>query len=178
MVTDKARHAVDRLVVAMGAFSKPWAARLGARVPLDTERGYHLMLPRPGVELRTPLLVGDHRFGIVPMTHGVRLAGTAELASLDAPPNYRRSRMLGRMARDVVPDLRLDDAEEWMGFRPSMPDSLPVIGAVPGSDRAFLAFGHGHLGLTLGAVTGRLVADLVAGRDSEIDRTPYRADRF
>ena len=178
VVTDKGRHEVDRLVVAMGAFSKRWAARLGARVPLDTERGYHLMLPRPGVELRTPLLEGGHRFGITPMNHGVRLAGTAELASLDAPPNYRRSRMLGRMAQKIVPDLRLDDAEEWMGFRPSMPDSLPVIGPVPGSGRAFLAFGHGHLGLTLAAITGQLVADLVAGRDSEIDRTPYRADRF
>ena len=178
VVTDKGRHDVDRLVVAMGAFSKRWAARLGARVPLDTERGYHLMLPRPGVELRTPLLEGGHRFGITPMTHGVRLAGTAELASLDAPPNYRRSRMLGRMAQKIVPDLRLDDAEEWMGFRPSMPDSLPVIGPVPGSDRVFLAFGHGHLGLTLGAITGQLVADLVADRDSGIDRTPYRADRF
>ena len=178
VVTDKGRHDVDRLVVAMGAFSKKWAARLGARVPLDTERGYHLMLPRPGVELRTPLLEGHHRFGITPMAQGVRLAGTAELASLDAPPNYRRSRMLGRMAQELVPDLRLDDAAEWMGYRPSMPDSLPVIGPVPGSDRAFLAFGHGHLGLTLAAVTGRLLADLVAGRDSEIDPTPYRADRF
>ena len=178
VVTDKNRHDVDRLVLAMGAFSKQWAAKLGARIPLDTERGYHLMLPRPGVDLRIPILVGDHRFGIVPMTHGIRLAGTAELASLDAPPNYRRSRILGPMAQKFVPDLRLDDAEEWIGFRPSIPDSLPVIGAVPGSDRAFLAFGHGHLGLTLGAVTGRLVADLVAGRDSEIDRTPYRADRF
>ena len=178
VITDKGRHDVDRLVIAMGAFSKRWAAIAGARLPLDTERGYHLMLPRPGVELRTPLLVGDHRFGITPMTHGVRLAGTAELASLDAPPNYRRSRMLGRMAQRVVPELELDDAEEWMGFRPSMPDSLPVIGPVPGSDRVFLAFGHGHLGLTLGAVTGQIVADLVAGRDSEIDPTPYRADRF
>ena len=178
VITDKGRHDLDRLVIAMGAFSKQWAAKLGARLPLDTERGYHLMLPRPGVELRTPLLVGDHRFGITPMTHGVRLAGTAELASLDAPPDYRRSRMLGRMAQRVVPDLRLDDAEEWMGFRPSMPDSLPVIGPVPGSDRAFLAFGHGHLGLTLGAITGQIVADLVAGRDSDIDRTPYRTDRF
>ena len=178
VVTDTRRHDVDRLVVAMGAFSKRWAAKLGARTPLDTERGYHLMLPKPGVELRTPLLVGDHRFGIVPMDHGVRLAGTAELASLDAPPNYRRSRMLGRMAQKIVPDLGLDGAEEWMGYRPSMPDSLPVIGPVPGSERAFLAYGHGHLGLTLAAVTGRIVADLVSGRDSETDPTPYRADRF
>ncbi len=178
VVTDAGRHEADRLVLAMGAFSKPWAAKLGARVPLDTERGYHLMLPDPGVDLRTPLVVGDHRFGIVPMAHGIRLAGTAELASVDAPPNYRRSRMLGPMAQKIVPGLNLEGAEEWMGFRPSMPDSLPVIGPVPGSGRALLAFGHGHLGLTLGAITGRIVADLVAGRDSGFDRSPYRADRF
>ncbi len=178
IVTDAGRHEVDRLVIAMGAFSKQWAAKLGARVPLDTERGYHLMLPDPGVDLRIPLIVGDHRFALTPMTDGIRLAGTSELASVDAPPNYRRSRMLGPMAQKIVPDLKLDGGEEWMGFRPSMPDSLPVIGPVPGSDRAFLAFGHGHLGLTLGAVTGKIVVDLVAGRDSEIDRAPYRADRF
>ena len=178
VVTDTGRHEVDRLVIAMGAFSKRWAAKLGARTPLDTERGYHLMLPKPGVALRTPLLVGDHRFGIVPMNHGIRLAGTAELASLDAPPNYRRARMLGPMAQKFLPDLGLDETEEWMGFRPSTPDSLPVIGPVPGSDRAFLAFGHGHLGLTLAAVTGRIVADLIAGRDSGVDLAAYRADRF
>ena len=103
VVTDAGRHEVDRLVIAMGAHSRRWTAKLGCRLPLDTERGYHLMLPKPDVGLRTPLLVGDHRFGIVPMEHGIRLAGTAELASLDAPPNYRRAHMMGRMAQKIVP---------------------------------------------------------------------------
>ncbi len=178
VVTDQGRHAVDRLVLAAGAFSKRLAARLGARLPLDTERGYHLMLPRPGVDLRVPLLVGDHRFGIIPMAHGIRLAGTAELGGIAAPANYRRSQMLGPMARRIVPDLNIEDGAQWMGYRPSMPDSLPVIGTVPGSDRCVLAFGHGHLGLTMGAVTGSLVADLVAGREAPIDMTPYRPERF
>lgn len=178
VITDQARRPVDRLVLAAGAFSKRLAARLGARLPLDTERGYHLMLPKPGVDLRVPLLVGDHRFGIIPMTHGIRLAGTAELGGIHAPPNYRRARMLGPMAKKIVPDLNIDDGVEWMGYRPAMPDSLPVIGKVPGTDRAVLAFGHGHSGLTLAAITANLVADLIAGRDSEIDLTPYRPDRF
>lgn len=178
LVTGSGRRPVDRLVIAAGAFSKPLAAGLGVRLPLDTERGYHLMLPRPGVGLRVPLIVGDRRFGIVPMTEGVRLAGTAELAGLDAPPNYRRARMLGPMARKVVPELNVEGGAEWMGCRPSMPDSLPVIGAVPGCGKAVLAFGHGHLGLTMAAVTGALVADLVAGRGSAVDLAPYRPDRF
>ncbi len=178
LITDKGRHTVDRLVLAAGAFSKRLAARLGVRLPLDTERGYHLMLPRPGVDLRVPLLVGDHRFGIIPMAEGVRLAGASELGGVHAPPNYRRSRMLGPMARKIVPDLDIEDGAEWMGHRPSMPDSVPVIGRAPGSDRCVLAFGHGHLGLTMGAVTGDLVADLVAGRTPPIDMAPYRADRF
>ena len=178
VLTDRGRHGVDRLVLAAGAFSKRLAASLGARLPLDTERGYHLMLPRPGVNLRVPLLVGDHRFGIIPMARGIRLAGTAELAGIAAPPNYRRARMLGPMARKIVPDLDIEDGARWMGYRPSMPDSLPVIGKAPGSGRCVLAFGHGHLGLTMGAVTGGLVADLIAGREPPIDMTPYRPERF
>ncbi len=178
IVTSAGRREVDRLVLAAGAFGKRLAARLGARVPLETERGYHLMLPSPGVALRLPVMAGDHRFGIVPMTQGVRLAGTAEMASLDAPPDYRRARMLGAMARRLVPDLDIQDGAEWMGHRPSMPDSMPVIGIAPGTDRAVLAFGHGHLGLTMAAVTGRLVADLIAGRDGDIDPSPYAPGRF
>ncbi len=178
VLTDRGRYAVDRLVLAAGAFSRRLAARLGARLPLDTERGYHLMLPNPGVALRVPLLVGDHRFGIVPMAHGIRLAGTAELGGLAAPPDYRRARMLGPMARKVVPDLDIAEGAQWMGWRPSMPDSLPVIGLAPGSARCVLAFGHGHLGLTMAAVTGGVVADLLAGRDPPIDISPYRPERF
>ena len=103
---------------------------------------------------------------------------TAELGGIHAPPNYRRSHMLGPIARKILPDLNIEGGAEWMGYRPSMPDSLPVIGRAPGTDRTVLAFGHGHSGLTMAGITGRLVADLIAGRDSEIDITPYRPDRF
>lgn len=178
VVTDRGAHAVDRLVLASGAWSKPWARKLGVRVPLDTERGYHMMLPDPGVSLRVAVLSGDHRFAITPMVDGVRLAGTAELAGLVRPPNYARAEMLVPMAQELLPGLNAAGGVRWMGYRPSMPDSLPVIGRAPGAADTFFAFGHGHLGLTLGGVTGRLIADLAAGRDSGVDLTPYRPERF
>ena len=178
IVTDAGRHDVDRVVVAAGAFSKMWAAKLGVRVPLDTERGYHMMLPNPGVDLRVPVMVGDHRFGIVPMVGSVRLAGTAELGGLAAPPNFRRAEMLVPIAQKFIPGLNGEGGVRWMGYRPSMPDSLPVIARSPRFRNAYLAFGHGHLGLTLGAISGRLIADLAADREPGIDMAPYRADRF
>ena len=178
LVTDTGRHEVDRLVLATGAWSKRWAAKLGARIPMDSERGYHVMLSDPGVDLRVPVLSGDHRFGITPMVDGIRLAGTAELASLDAPPNYRRAEMMIPLARALLPDLRVEPRDNWMGHRPSTPDSLPVIGRAPRFPEAFFAFGHGHLGLTLGPITGKLIAYLAAGRPPPVDMEPYAAERF
>lgn len=172
------RRDVGELVLAAGAFSRPWADKLGARVPLDTERGYHLMLPEPGIDLRTPLLAGDHRFAIIPMQKGLRLAGTSELAGLRAPPYYGRADMLAGLAERYVPGINTRGGVKWMGFRPSMPDSLPVVGRSPRWPNVYFAFGHGHLGLTLGAITGRLVADMAAGRDPRVDLSPYRPDRF
>ena len=131
LLTDADRREVDGLVFATGAWSKQWAAKLGARIPMDSERGYHVMLGDPGVELRVPVLSGDHRFGITPMPDGLRLAGTAELASLEAPPNYRRAEMMIPLARTLLPDLRTEARDNWMGHRPSTPDSLPVIGRAP-----------------------------------------------
>ena len=178
LLTDTGRREVDGLVLATGAWSRPWAAKLGARIPMDSERGYHVMLGDPGIDLRVPVLSGDHRFGITPMADGIRLAGTAELASLEAPPNYRRAEMMIPLARTLLPDLRVDPHEHWMGHRPSTPDSLPVIGRAPGFPEAFFAFGHGHLGLTLGPTTGKLIADLAASRPPPVDMAPYTAERF
>lgn len=178
LTTDAGSHDVEALVIAAGAFSKPFTRAAGKSVPLDTERGYHLWLPDPGVEMRRPIVVGDHRFGIVPMTGGLRLVGTAEFAGLDLPPYWKRADILGELAAPFVPGLNLDGAERWMGYRPSLPDSLPVIGRAPGRKDTYLAFGHGHLGLTMGAVTGRLIADLAAGRTPAIDLAPFRAERF
>ena len=172
------RYEVDALVIAAGAFSKPFAQACGTRVPLDTERGYHLWLPEPGVEMRRPVIAGDYKFGIVPMNGGLRLAGMVEFAGLDAPPFWQRADLLGELARDFVPGLNFDAAERWMGYRPSLPDSLPVIGAAPGVRDVYFAFGHGHLGLTMGAVTGEVIAGLASGRPPPVDLSPFRADRY
>ena len=152
--------------------------RLGHRPLLDTERGYHVMFPNPGVMPRLPIYSGDHSFAVTPLAQGLRVAGTVELGGLAAAPNYARAQVLVERGRRMFPQLEEAGRTEWMGFRPSMPDSVPVIS---GSDRhrnAVFAFGHGHVGLTLGAVTGRIVADLVAGRDPGLDMRPYRIDRF
>ena len=166
------------VVLAAGAFSQPLAARLGTAVPLETERGYHMMLPQPGVNLRQPLMSGDHKFAITSMEHGLRIAGTAEYAGLSAPPNYARAQRLLTAARTLLPDLQDSGAEPWMGHRPAMPDSLPVISAARGAANVILAFGHGHLGLTHAAITGKLAAQLISGQSTTIDTTPFAADRF
>lgn len=168
---------VDAVVLAAGAWSRPLAARLGARVPLDTERGYVATLPR-AARPKIPILSGDRSFAITPMADGLRLAGTVELAGLDAPPNYGRAEALIRNARYVLADVDAGGAVYAMGFRPSMPDSLPVIGPSPAYASVFYAFGHGHIGLACGPATGALVADLVAGRPLPIDLSPFRPDRF
>ncbi|MBT4486296.1 MAG: FAD-binding oxidoreductase [Rhodospirillaceae bacterium] len=176
--TDQGEIAIEDVVIAAGAFSKPLAAALGNTVPLDTERGYHMMLPQPQIEIRVPMLISSLGFGVTPMDDGLRLAGTVEFGGLKAPPDYRRADIILAHAKRLFPDLGEEGAEPWMGHRPSMPDSLPVISRSSRFDRVFYAFGHGHLGLSLGAVTGRLIADLVEGRPSDIDPAPFRADRF
>lgn len=178
ILTDAGAHETDIVVLALGAWSGRLSARLGSPVPLDTERGYHVMLPRPGIDISLPVMFGDHKFIATPMEHGLRLAGTVEFAGLDAPPNYERARILITRARRLLPRLQVQGHSEWMGCRPSLPDSLPVIGRSPHYRNVYFAFGHQHLGLTLAAVTGRLIADQVAGRTSDIDVTPYRIDRF
>ena len=172
------RREVDVVVIAAGAWSRRLAAGAGAPVPLDTERGYFADLPQPGAMPHIPLLSGDYKFALTPMETGLRLAGTDELAGLHAPPNYARARTLVRAATRVLAELNDDGATYAMGFRPSMPDSLPVIGPSPRHPLVFLAFGHGHMGLTFGPVTGRIIADMVAERRPPLDVTPFRADRF
>ena len=178
VVTDADQHAVDQLVIAAGAYSGRFARRLGSPVPLDSERGYHLMLPQPGIALQVPLLSGDYRFGLVQMSGGIRLVGTAELSRLDAPPDYRRAERLLRLAQRIVPGLNGADATPWMGHRPSTPDSLPVICRSPRYRNAYFAFGHGHLGLTLAAASGRVIADLIAGREPPLAMDAFHVSRY
>ena len=176
----RTEHGVERadaIVVAAGAFSRALAKEAGTVVPLEAERGYHLMLPTPEPSLCRPVYTIEGGFVLAPMQGGLRLTSGVELASNDAPPDFRRIRRLLPIAQRLVPSLGEGIISEWQGHRPSLPDSLPVIGRAPKAPNVWLAFGHQHIGLTLGPVTGRIIADLVAGRDPGLDVSPYRADR-
>lgn len=167
----------DRVVVACGAWSKPLAGSIGDRIPLDTERGYHVLFPEGRSLLNEPCCYPEYGFYMTPLAEGLRAAGTVELGGLDARPRPARTDMIAKVARTLVP--ALGKAERtWLGFRPSMPDSLPVIGPSPRDPRVLYAFGHGHIGLTLAGVTGRIIADLTCGFGSPVDIAPLRADRF
>ena len=178
LATTVGRRRFGKVVLAAGAWSKRLARMCGARVPLDTERGYHAMLPDPGVRLRVPVISGDHSIALTPMAEGLRVSGTVELGGLKAPPNYAIAERMAGLAEQVLPGLRRDGFRAWLGFRPSLPDSLPVIGPAPRTDNVLMAFGHGHLGVTYAAVTGQLIADLVGKRRPAVDLAPYSAARF
>jgi D-amino-acid dehydrogenase len=176
--TDGGDMLTDKVVIAAGAWSGALAARCGEPVPLEAERGYHVMLRNPGVSPRSVVGSASGKFLATPMEEGLRLAGTTEFAGLDAPPDYRRAEALRTQARDLFPDANLDDYSQWMGQRPSLPDSLPVIGPSRRHPGIFYAFGHQHVGLTCAPRTGRLIADLIGGRTPNIDMHAYRVDRF
>ena len=182
IATDRGDQPADRAVVCAGAYSKPLAASLGDRVPLETERGYHLMIRDPEIMPRIPTADADGKFVTTPMDTGLRFAGTVELAGLDAPPNWRRSQILLAQGRRMLPGLAKEHAEErismWMGHRPATPDSLPVIGPSRASPDVLYAFGHGHVGMTAAPMTGKIVADLLSRRPASIDIAPFAAARF
>jgi D-amino-acid dehydrogenase len=168
----------DKVVVCCGAWSKQLASRLGNKVPLDTERGYNTTVPYHGVTLNHMVISADDSIVLTPMEMGIRVGGAVELAGLKAAPNYDRAKALFAKGQQVLPGLRDEGGTQWMGFRPSMPDSKPVISSSSRHDNTFFAFGHGHLGLTMAATTSRLLADLVAGNPATLDMTPYRINRF
>lgn len=174
--------AADRAVIATGAHARPLAAALGDRVPLESERGYHVEIREPEAAVRTPVMVTDARTPLTPTARGLRVAGQVELASLEAEPNWRRAEVLKQLALRLLPglprDLPADRLSLWMGHRPSMADGLPVIGPASGCAQVIHAFGHGHIGLAAAPSTARLVADLVAGRSPAIDPAPYSPARF
>lgn len=170
--------AAKLVVVAAGAWATRLVRRLGDDVPLETERGYNTTLPPGAFDLRRQLIFGAHGFVVTPLSTGIRIGGAVELGGLDLAPNYARADAMLRKAAGFLPGLKTGGGRQWMGFRPSLPDSLPVIGPSKASSRIILAFGHGHLGLTQSAATGRLVADLACGRSPAIDMVPFRPHRF
>lgn len=166
-----------RAVIAAGAHSKPLALQAGDRVPLDTERGYHVEWDMAKPRLSRPTCPTARGFYLCPMAGRLRAAGTVELGGLTAPPSPHRIARLVEGARAIFPDLP-EPTRTWMGFRPSMPDSLPVIGPSGAGPEILHAYGHGHIGLTLAPITARIIADLLDAKEPELDIRPYRPTRF
>ena len=182
VLTEDGSVAADRAVIAAGAHAKPLAAAVGDAVPLESERGYHIVIRSPEVSVRTPVMVAEAKVPLTPCAGGLRVAGQVELASLEAEPDWRRAEVLLALAQRMLPGLPAELPRErisrWFGHRPSIADGLPVIGPARGSPDVIHAFGHGHVGLAASAKTALLVADLVAGRAPLIDPSPYSASRF
>ncbi|PAP96446.1 NAD(P)/FAD-dependent oxidoreductase [Mesorhizobium wenxiniae] len=167
-----------RLVIAAGAWSHLLAKQIGDRIPLETERGYNTTLPKTAFDVKRQLIFPGHGFVITPLETGVRVGGAVELGGIERPPNYARSKALLDKAQKFLPGLDPAGGREWMGFRPSLPDSLPVIGGARHAGTIVYAFGHGHLGLTQAAATGRLVRDLILGQNPVFDLSPFSPNRF
>lgn len=170
--------ACDAVVLAMGAWSKPLADSLGLKVPLESERGYHLELWEPSDMPKSPVMIASGKFVATPMDGRLRLAGIVEFGGLKAAPSRAPFELLRNNIRAAMPGLTWKHEVEWMGHRPAPADSIPVIGEAPGVKGAWLGFGHHHVGLTGGPKTGRLLAQMIAGRTPNVDVTAYSPSRF
>ena len=178
LMTNVGFHTAQQIVVAAGAWSVRLLKPLGVSVPLETERGYHVMLPTPNISLTTTLSNKSRSFGVTPMEQGLRVAGTVEIAGLDAPPDERRAKALLANVRTMFPDVNTNGHRFWMGFRPSTPDSLPIVGEVAGRPGLFLAVGHGHFGMTGGPPSGRLLSQLINHQPTAFNAAAYGPQRF
>ena len=178
VMTNVGFHRTSRIVVAAGARAVRLLEPLGIRVPLETERGYHVMLPTSGLSLTTTISNKSRSFGVTPMERGLRVAGTVEIAGLEAPPDERRAKALVASVRTMFPGVNVEGQSFWMGFRPSTPDSLPFLGEARSYPGLFLAVGHGHFGMTGGPPSARLLANIIAGKATGLDPQPYRPHRF
>lgn len=174
---------VDKAVVAAGAWSGTLAKRLGDKIPVEAERGYNTTIVTPNIEIKRELIFGEHGFVATRLDSGLRIGGGAEFAGLDEPPRYERATTMLRKAMHFLPGLQVDPADRehstrWMGLRPALPDSRPVIGPSRNNKNVLYAFGHGHVGLTQAPATGRLIAEMALGQQPGIDTTPFSPGRF
>ncbi|MEX0970742.1 MAG: FAD-binding oxidoreductase [Paracoccaceae bacterium] len=167
-----------RVVLAAGAHSHLLARTAGAKIPLETERGYNTTLPASAFDLRTQVTFSSHGFVITALTSGIRVGGAVELGGLSLPPNYARADAMLKKAKRFMPGLSIEGGTQWMGFRPSLPDSLPALGPLGSQPNTICAFGHGHLGLTQSAGTAAIVADMLQDRAAQIDLTAFSPQRF
>ncbi|SLN72267.1 D-amino acid dehydrogenase small subunit [Roseovarius albus] len=175
--TDQGGFPCDHAVLTTGIWSKALMKKLGFKVMLETERGHHLHLKNPSQIPRCPMILGKGKFGVTPMSTGLRCAGTVELGTHERGASRAPLELIRKQITKDFPNLEYDVAEEWVGYRPSTPDSLPLIGEI-GKTGVYAGFGHQHIGLTAGPKTGRLIADLISGRKPNIDLSPFDANRF
>jgi D-amino-acid dehydrogenase len=175
---DGMQIAADEVVLAAGVFTEPLARALGEKIPLVTERGYHTQIMQPGMTLDHALIWPARAFVVSPTAGGIRVGGTVELASIDAKPDWRRADVTLRHAQRALPGLQAKDTTRWMGHRPALPDTVPIISASARTRGLFYATGHGHLGLTNAATTARLIGQMIRGETPDIDLAPYRIDRY
>ena len=175
--TDLNFYTFDKLVVACGAFSKKLTDQVNEKIPLDTERGYHVHFKGHDHLLSRPVIFLNRGFGITPMEQGLRVVGTVEFGGLDNPPSKKRIQNLVNSAKYLFPELGKHE-DEWLGFRPTLPDFLPVIGPSKNHKNLFYSFGHHHLGWTLGAISGKIIAGLIAKENTNLDLSPYNSLRF
>jgi D-amino-acid dehydrogenase len=174
--------ATDYAVISAGIDSTRLAQDAGSRIPLESERGYHVVLPADNLSMRTPLMPSDGKMAVTQTVQGLRISGQVELASRGAGPDWRRADILLRHAKRMFPTLTVPGSSagtpRWLGHRPSTPDGLPVLGRCEGLGQVLCAFGHGHVGLASAPASAELLADLIAGREPRIDPLPYRSSRF
>ncbi|MBV2144793.1 FAD-binding oxidoreductase [Falsochrobactrum sp. TDYN1] len=175
---DGTEIAAAHLVIMAGAWSRSLAQAFGDSVPLDTERGYNTTLPTDSFDVKRQLTFPGHGFVITPMETGLRVGGAVEFGGLDLPPNFARSEAMLKKASLFLPGLKTQNGRPWMGYRPSLPDSLPVIGRASAGRNIYYGFGHGHLGLTQSAATARLIRDLILESAPAIDPSPFKPQRF
>ena len=178
VLKDGRRLPADEVVICAGAFSGRLAGALGEPIPLETERGYHTQLMAPGISMKHSIIWPAKAFMVTPTAGGIRVGGTVEMAGLHAPPDYRRAKVTVKRACEALPNLRCEDFAEWMGHRPALPDTVPILSASTRTKGLFYATGHGHLGLTYAATTARLMGELITGATPSVDLHPYRVNRF
>lgn len=171
-------YASKKIVLSAGAWSMKLLKPLGVNLPLEAERGYHLEYSNPGLELNNSVMDVDNMFVANSMDDGLRIAGTAEFAGVDAPPNQKRIDSLKKQAEAMFPKLNTQDIKTWMGARPSMPDSLPVLGELSNHKGLFTAFGHSHYGLMMAPKTGQIISELISGKPINHDLSAFNAKRF
>mgnify|MGYP003877245697 CR=1 FL=1 len=175
--TEKEVYKFEKSVIASGAFSKILTDQLGENIPLDTERGYHVHFKDKDHLISRPVIFLDRGFGMTPMNQGLRAVGTVELGGLNNPPSSKRIDYIIKCAKELLPQLNKHE-DEWLGFRPTLPDFLPILGPSLKNKNIIYAFGHQHLGWTLGAITGKIISGIVAGEKTNLDLTPYSSKRF